>query len=380
MPLYMDIHKFDEITIADVKKAHQYEKSIQDQYGVKYHQFWVNEKEGFVFCLVEGPDKEACRLVHQYAHGFVACNIVEVEPGFFKLLMGDGQPVEHGLVQNDNGLPDPGYRHIMVIEIRAKTNITRSEDYKHLWMPYKCKNLALDRVARFNGRVVEINGDEGLVGVFNTAVNAVRCAKDLQYELKERKKNSPDDPELNVSFRMGLFTGHPLTEDAGFFTRALVSARRLCLTANENEVLVSSRMNETCTLEDTSQLRPLTNTEESFINELFELTEPNLPDKDFNVDQLSRTLGVSRPQLYRKIVSLTGRSPNEFISTLRMDKALSLMKHKFGNVSEVALEVGYHSPSYFSRCFQKNFGCTPSEFVKAYDATRNPGSHESILL
>jgi len=107
MPLYMDIHKFAEITIEDVKKAHVADKAIQDRYGVKYHQFWVNKEAGMVFCLCEGPDKETCALVHQLAHGNIACNIVEVEPGYYKLLMGDGQPVEHGLVQNDNGSADP---------------------------------------------------------------------------------------------------------------------------------------------------------------------------------------------------------------------------------------------------------------------------------
>jgi AraC-like DNA-binding protein len=67
-------------------------------------------------------------------------------------------------------------------------------------------------------------------------------------------------------------------------------------------------------------------------------------------------------------MSLTGRTPIDFISALRMSKALSLMKNNFGNVSEVALEVGYNNPSYFSKCFQKNYGCTPSEFIKNHGA------------
>jgi AraC-like DNA-binding protein len=252
----------------------------------------------------------------------------------------------------------------MVIDIRAMTHIARFEDYKHLWMPHKSKNLVLDRIARFKGRVVEKLGDDSLVGVFSAAVNAVRCAKDLQHELLARRKNNPGDQEWNISFRIGLGTGQPLTEDSGFFTKAIILARRLCLIAKDNEMLVSSFMSELCDLEDTSPLKALTQSEEMFINHLFELTETNLPNKNFNVDHLSRQLGVSRSQLYRKILSLTGRSPNDFISALRMTKALSLMKQNFGNVSEVALEVGYYNPSYFSKCFQKNYGCTPSEFIR----------------
>jgi AraC-like DNA-binding protein len=368
MPLYMDIHKFEEITIEDVKKAHIADVSIQDKYGVKHHQFWVNQEAGLVFCLVEGPDKESCKLVHQLSHGATACNIVEVETGFFKLFMGDGQPVIHGMVQNENGSADPGYRHIMVIDIRAMTSEVRSEDYKQLFIPLKSKNLVLDRIARFNGRVVEKLGDDSLVGVFNTTVNAIRCAKDLHQEFIKRKKNKPGDPEWDISFRIGLSTGQPVTEDAGFFDKALTFTRRLCLAAKDNEVLVSSITSKLCNLEDTSPLRSLTEAEESFIDDLFDYTENNLPDGNFTVAHLSRRLGISRPQLYRKVLSITGHSPNEFISALRMGKAISLIKNHFGNVSEIALEVGYQNPSYFSKCFQKNYGCTPSEFIKIRDS------------
>ena len=105
-------------------------------------------------------------------------------------------------------------------------HIVRSEDYKHLWMPLPARNLVLDRIALFKGRLVEQLGDDSLVGVFSTAVNAVRCAKDIQHELLERMKNIPYDKEWDTSFRMGLSTGQPLTEDAGFFSKALLLARR----------------------------------------------------------------------------------------------------------------------------------------------------------
>jgi AraC-like DNA-binding protein len=72
-------------------------------------------------------------------------------------------------------------------------------------------------------------------------------------------------------------------------------------------------------------------------------------------------MGMSRPQLYRKTTSLTGKSPNDFIKEIRMRKAWHLLKLKKGNISEVALEVGYSNPSYFSKIFHESFGCTPSE-------------------
>jgi len=72
-------------------------------------------------------------------------------------------------------------------------------------------------------------------------------------------------------------------------------------------------------------------------------------------------MGVSRPQLYRKIRALTGRSPVDFIHDLKMNRALSLLKDKQHNITEIAMELGYSNPSYFAKCFQKKFGVTPSK-------------------
>mgnify|MGYP003546818225 FL=1 len=73
MPLYMDFHKIENLTVEAVKTAHIADVAIQEKYGVRYHQFWVNELAGTVFCLMEGPDKESCEAVHHEAHGNIAC-------------------------------------------------------------------------------------------------------------------------------------------------------------------------------------------------------------------------------------------------------------------------------------------------------------------
>src|SRR6266496_1580873 len=100
MPLYMDFHKFPFITIEEAKKAHTADEKIQNKYGVKFHQYWVNEKTGAVFCLVEGPDEKTVEMVHQTAHGHIACAMVEVERGYYELIMGENGPDQWGLVRN----------------------------------------------------------------------------------------------------------------------------------------------------------------------------------------------------------------------------------------------------------------------------------------
>jgi hypothetical protein len=81
MPTYMDIHDLPGVKAADVAGAHEADLRVQGQYGVEYKQYWVDEADGKVFCLVEAPDKETASRVHREAHGLVAENLFEVKPG-----------------------------------------------------------------------------------------------------------------------------------------------------------------------------------------------------------------------------------------------------------------------------------------------------------
>jgi AraC-like DNA-binding protein len=71
---------------------------------------------------------------------------------------------------------------------------------------------------------------------------------------------------------------------------------------------------------------------------------------------------MSRPQLYRKIHALTGKSPHELLENARLARAVTLLEDETRNISEVSLELGYTNPSYFSKIFQLRYGCTPSHF------------------
>jgi hypothetical protein len=82
MPLYMDIHKKVEgATAAAVADAHALDLKTQTKYGVRYQKYWVDERSGTIFCLVEAPSKEAAERVHREAHGLVADEIHEVSEG-----------------------------------------------------------------------------------------------------------------------------------------------------------------------------------------------------------------------------------------------------------------------------------------------------------
>jgi len=82
MPLYMDTHKKVEgLTAQAVAGAHKADLATQEKYGVNYKQYWFNETEGSVYCLVEAPSAEAAISVHREAHGLIPDEIVEVREG-----------------------------------------------------------------------------------------------------------------------------------------------------------------------------------------------------------------------------------------------------------------------------------------------------------
>ncbi len=81
MPLFLDVHTLKGVSASDAAEAHVRDLAIQERYGVDYKRYWVDERAGKVFCLVEAPDAEAARRVHREAHGLVAEEIYEVTEG-----------------------------------------------------------------------------------------------------------------------------------------------------------------------------------------------------------------------------------------------------------------------------------------------------------
>jgi transcriptional regulator GlxA family with amidase domain len=78
---------------------------------------------------------------------------------------------------------------------------------------------------------------------------------------------------------------------------------------------------------------------------------------------LCKSVGLSQPQLYRNIKASTGLSPNEFIRNIRLKKAAQLIDAQAGSISQIAYDVGFSDPKYFSKCFKTLFGKTPSEYT-----------------
>ncbi|MFZ5519154.1 MAG: hybrid sensor histidine kinase/response regulator transcription factor [Candidatus Zhuqueibacterota bacterium] len=107
----------------------------------------------------------------------------------------------------------------------------------------------------------------------------------------------------------------------------------------------------------------VTSADERFMQRALNLIEENIADPEFGAEEFSRRIGLSRSQLHRKLHALTGQSTTEFIRSIRLRRAASLLKQGYGNISEIAFEVGFNHLSYFSQCFRKEFGVNPSEYI-----------------
>ena len=109
------------------------------------------------------------------------------------------------------------------------------------------------------------------------------------------------------------------------------------------------------------ELAPQNKKEDAFVTKFRDFVEKNLADSDLNVETIGAELGLSRVQLYRKVKALTGQSPVELLRTARLQKGRALLQTTDKNVSEVAYEVGFTAPSYFTKCFKDEFGISPSD-------------------
>jgi DNA-binding response OmpR family regulator/two-component sensor histidine kinase len=101
--------------------------------------------------------------------------------------------------------------------------------------------------------------------------------------------------------------------------------------------------------------------EELFIQKIKQLVEEHLEDNEFGVPELAKVALLSQMQLYRKLKALTGKTPSQFIRSIRLQKGKELLLTTDLTISEIAYDVGFSDPNYFSRTFQKEFGKSPRD-------------------
>ncbi|MFO7934275.1 MAG: two-component regulator propeller domain-containing protein [Bacteroidales bacterium] len=108
----------------------------------------------------------------------------------------------------------------------------------------------------------------------------------------------------------------------------------------------------------------VTSFDEKLLSNALKIVEEHMDDPEFDVSMLVKHVGMSRSVLYRKLKALTGQSAKEFINTIRLKRAAQLLLKNKLSISEITYMVGYNDPQYFSKCFKKQFGKTPSQYAE----------------
>lgn len=99
----------------------------------------------------------------------------------------------------------------------------------------------------------------------------------------------------------------------------------------------------------------------SFLEDVLDIIDNHIDDNTFSVEVLAKEIGIGERQLQRKIKDTLDKSPVQLITSIRLNKAKSALIHNYSNIAEIAFQFGFSSPSYFTKCFKKEFGVSPSE-------------------
>ncbi|MFP9114350.1 two-component regulator propeller domain-containing protein [Flavobacterium sp. RHBU_3] len=109
----------------------------------------------------------------------------------------------------------------------------------------------------------------------------------------------------------------------------------------------------------------ITSLDEQLIEKAIKTVEENIGDPDFTVEALGAAVGLSRSHLYKKLMSITGKGPAEFIRTVRLKRAKQLLEKSQMQVAEIAYAVGFNSPKRFTANFKNEFGLSPSDYLRS---------------
>ena len=134
--------------------------------------------------------------------------------------------------------------------------------------------------------------------------------------------------------------------------------------AEEERKIVPEREEEQTQLQSQQQptIPDMSPNDRKFMDKLVELMEQNMDNGDLVVDDLVRELAVSRSVFFKKLKTLTGLAPIEFIKEIRIKRATQLIETGEFNMTQISYMVGINDPRYFSKCFKAQVGMTPTEY------------------
>jgi len=361
----MDRHDVSEsINAENVAQLHKEDLKIQEKFNCRGLTYWYDDIKKIAFCLIEAPDKDSIHNMHNIAHGQVPNLIIEVDENIVESFLGRIEDPRNSSSKDLNIINDPAQRTLMVVRYKTLSlnGICNSMSVSNMKQTIKVIGNLLKK---FRGRLIEY-GDGHLLISFKSAHDAVQCAFKLESVFNDKiglLYNS------NVLVKIGLATGMPVEANKAFFEDTINMADRLCFIDNTNIVMTNEVENLFITENlgapnDKDRIYTLPVSEEKHLNAIINFIEENWHNIDFKVGDFEQPLGMSKTQVYRKFMLLTGKSPNGFLKEYRLNQALERINKNIQSIAETAYETGFNSQSYFSKCFFRRFHLLPSNYIK----------------
>jgi AraC-like DNA-binding protein len=365
MPIYMDLHTVPGATAKDVAEAHIKDVKIQHEHHCKAMTYWIDDK-GSVFCLIEAPDKESVRKLHEKAHGLIPNEIIEVNTDVVKNFLGRIQDPETATTHPETKLKvfeDPAFRILLVTRTtdpRLLQHTLGKERTQELLLLYD--TIVRDKCRQFDGREVYLKED-GFVFSFVSALKAMECALAIQKWLQQSA--------AHLGLQLALHGGDPVTKSDTIFGSVTEFAKFLCSISKNSQIMLSAVVRNLFKENDWNlaighdNVRALTAGEEAFIEKLIDTLSAHWHNPEVDIPDFCRFMSISKPQLYRKSMALTGMSPNTLLREYRLLQSLEYLRNEDRNIAQTTFDTGFSSPSYFTKCFQKRFGLQPLAYLKA---------------
>lgn len=366
MPIYMDRHEVsEEATPEALAEIHQEDLKIEREFNCRGFTYWYDDVRKQVFCLIEAPNKQAIIDMHRQAHGDIPNSIIEVDPNIVTSFLGRITDPEKEEDTPLNIINDPAFRVIMIIE--TSNYLNRIEANQFSIFTQKFHNSVTKTINQFEGSVVKQNNNTYLIS-FKSVTNAIFCALKIQSNFKYI---TPKFEVQNRILKIGIDAGSPVTSKNNLFEETVTLATRMCEIVN-HEVVISPEIKSLYESEnrnafiDKERIYTLTFDEQEFLTQLMDYIEGVWTDTELDVGSFSKDMGYSKSQFYRKLKSLTDKSPNTFLRDYRLNKSLKLLHEQRGNISEIAFQTGFNSLAYFSECFKRKFKILPSKYIQQH--------------
>ncbi len=362
MPIFMDRHIVPGIEAQNAAEAHREDLRVQDRFGCRCMTYWVDEERGNAFCLIDAPNEEAVREMHDNAHGLIPHEIIQVNSKVVEAFRGRIQDPE-GYYEDDPNLKifnDPAFRIILVSSTTAhgllKHRLGESKANRLISLYYEIMQKQLNA---HEGREVELKGG-GYTASFVSVTQAVDCAIAIINELHVAA-------EL-IDLRIGINAGLPVTKSKELFGDTVKMARYLCKIGSESQIVMASIIKEIYKDngkkgKEESLFKWIGPSDENFLQLLMDTLTDNWQNPQFGIPDFTAQMSMSKSKLYRKSTEITGFSPNELLREYRLLKSLELLKTD-RNIAQTTFDCGFNSPSYFTKCFQRRFGIQPQVFAK----------------